>query len=147
MTVETMEQRAPYPALLARLVETCTYRPGWSVTLEDRKRDDDHGRGEAGGLTLVILTKGYNSYHPDQGENYRVYHYAIVPAATYDEQSWRRWLFEQFLRVEQHEAMEFFQIDGARPFAPVHAPGADPYVVHEYATDEQRRTSFRGEVS
>lgn len=33
-----------------------------------------------------------------------------------------------------------------RPFAPTHGPGDDPYTIKELATDEQRRTSFRGVV-
>lgn len=32
-----------------------------------------------------------------------------VPAAAYNEQSWTRWLLEQILLVEKHEAMEFFK--------------------------------------
>jgi hypothetical protein len=31
-----------------------------------------------------------------------------------------------------------------RPFAALHGPGDDPYVVHDRATDEQVRTSFQG---
>lgn len=98
------------------------------------------------GTTLVITTKGFDAYHPDRGTNYRVHHYFIVPAATYNRDAWRRWLFEQFAKVELHETMENFVIDGKRPFAPLHGPGCDPYVVHEYATDEQKRTRFTGEL-
>jgi hypothetical protein len=153
-----MYQPAPYPEILARLVARTVYRPGWQVTLEVLNRDDDHGRGEAGGLTLVIRTLGYDSYHPERGEHYSVYHYFIVPAATYDERSWRRWLFEQFLKVETHETMEFFalQPDGGpsvaladmeRPYAPSHGPGNDPYLIREVGTDLDRRTRFTGKVA
>lgn len=155
--VGTMKQWAPFPDLLADLVERLRYRPGWTFSLKDKQRDDDHGRGTAGGLTFVIETLGYNSYHVDQGEHYSVYHYFIVPAATYDERSWRRWIFDSILKVETHETCEFFSLERwtsneagdeylaiERPFAPIHAPGADPYTVVEYATDEERRTSFRG---
>ena len=48
--------------------------------------------------------------------------------------------------VERHEACEFFQIDGERPYAPHHGPGNDPYIVFDHGTDEDVRTSFRGEV-
>jgi hypothetical protein len=69
-----------------------------------------------------------------------------VPAATYNERSWRRWLLDRLLKVETHEACEFFQLDGERPYAPHHGPGWDPYMVIEHGSDEDARTSFRGEV-
>jgi hypothetical protein len=139
--METMTQTAPYPTELADLVENLTYRPSWRFTLEHK----DRGQGSQG-LTLCIFTKGYDSYHPERGQNYGVVHYMPVPPAAFDRRSWQRWLFEQLVLVERHEAMEFFQVDGERPYAPNHGPGRDPYVVHEYGVDEDRRTSFRGDV-
>lgn len=136
-----MHQAAPRPSELWDLVNKLAYRPGWHFVLADI----DRGQGSAG-LTLDIITLGYNSYHPDDGETYRVHHYMPVPPAAYDRRSWQRWLFEQCLLVERHEAMEFFQIDGVRPYAPSHGPGNDPYIVREIGTDEDVRTSFRGEV-
>ena len=87
----------------------------------------------------------------------RVNHYMPVPPAAYDGRSWRRWLFDQVLLVERHEAMEFFALtttsdvdgftyDPVRPYAPSHGPGNDPYLVREVGTDLDRRTSFRGDV-
>lgn len=131
--------RAPYPDELVGLVEHCTYRPGWTVELGDV----DRGQGSSG-LTLTITTRTINAYYSD--EPIRVRHLFPVPPAAYDVRSWRRWLFEQFRLVELHEAMEFFQIDGARPFAPSHGPGNDPYLIRELGTDLDRRTTFRGEV-
>lgn len=139
--IDQIRQEAPFPDVLANLVSRLTYRPGWRFVLADI----DRGQGSAG-LTLDIVTLGYDSYHPDQGESYRVHHYMPVPPAAYDERSWRRWLFEQCLLVERHEACEFFVIDGVRPYAPHHGPGNDPYIVFEHGTDIDARTSFRGEV-
>ena len=136
-----MTQTAPAPTPLIEMVGRLAYRPGWKFVLADI----DRGQGSAG-LTLDIITCGYDSYHPDRGENYRVHHYMPVPPAAYDERSWRRWLFEQILRVERHEACEFFVIDARRPYAPHHGPGNDPYIVFELGSDEDARTSFRGEV-
>jgi hypothetical protein len=138
---ETNAQTAPYPQELADLVESCAYRPGWRACLTPT--DFDRGQGSVG-LTLVITTKGYDTYHPERGETYCVNHYFPVPPAAYDQRSWRRWLFEQFRLVEGHEAAEFFQVGGQRPYAPNHGPGRDPYTVHELGTDEDARTSFRG---
>jgi hypothetical protein len=92
------------------------------------------------------VSLGYDTYHPDRGETYRVQHYFPVPPAAYDERSWRRWLLERLIEVERHEACEFFQIDGRRPYAPHHGPGNDPYIVFDHGTDEDMRTSFRGDV-
>lgn len=137
-----MTQAAPFPSELAALVDGLHYRPGWQFILDHL----DRGQGSEG-LTLDIITKGYNSYHPEHGETYRVHHYMPVPPAAYNRQSWQRWLFEQCLLVERHEACEFFAIDGERPYAPNHGPGWDPYIVTDLTTDLDRRTSFRGEVN
>lgn len=135
------EQVAPYPTILQDLVEHLVYRPGWTITL----RMLDRGQGSEG-LTLTIQTLGYDTYHLDRGESYRINHYMPVPPAAYNEVSWRRWLFDQILAVESHEACEFFQIDGKRPYAPHHGPGNDPYIVFDHGTDEEMRTSYLGEV-
>ncbi|HWU22987.1 MAG TPA: hypothetical protein VN088_15735 [Nocardioides sp.] len=136
-----MSQTAPYPRILCDLVDRLRYRAGWRFALADL----DRGQGSAG-LTLVITTLGTNSYHPEQTD-YRVNHYMPVPPAAYDERSWRRWLFEQLLLVERHEAMEFFQVGDDRPYAPSHGFGQDPYIVRELGTDQDRRMSFRNELN
>ena len=144
-----MRQVAPDPAPLAYLVARLSYRPGWAFKLADI----DRGQGSEG-MTLVITTLGYNSYHPGDGETYRVNHYMPVPPAAFDHRSWQHWLLEQCLLVERHEAMEFFAVRDSpgsehrvRPYAPSHGPGNDPYMIREAGTDLDRRTSFRGEVS
>ncbi len=131
---------APYPHDLHALVEATTYREGWRVSLSDMDRGQ-----RSKGLTLSIVTRTVNSYPPH--DPLRVQHLFPVPPAAYDARSWRRWLFEQFLLVEQHECMEFFTVDGVKPFAPSHGPGNDPYTVREYADDVDRRTSFRGDLN
>jgi len=144
-----MQQTAPYPAPLAYLVDRLSYRPGWSFKLAHL----DRGQGSEG-LTLIITTRGYDSYHPGRGENYLVNHYMPVPPAAFDCRSWQRWLFDQLLLVERHECMEFFTIHDSpgsehcvKPYAPSHGPGNDPYLVREIGTDADQRTSFRGELN
>jgi len=148
MTERVLSQTSPYPDVLTEMVSQVRYKIGWAFSLENR----DRGQGSVG-LTLCILIDTPDSYHPERRR--QVMHYFIVPAAAYDRQSWRRWLFDRVLDVETHEACEFFklvhaEVAGAgqveRPYAPNHGSGRDPYVIFEYATDEQRRTSFRGEV-
>jgi hypothetical protein len=145
-----MTQTAPYPDALAYLVERLVYRPGWAFKLAHT----DRGQGSEG-LTLIITTRGYDSYHPERGEHYKVNHYMPVPPAAFDERSWQRWLFDQLLLVERHECMEFFALIAPgdeepalmRPYAPSHGPGNDPYIVREIGTGLDARTSFRGEVN
>jgi hypothetical protein len=136
-------QVGPWPTDLADLVTRCVYREGWDLILRNEVRDpaDTHGV-ESRGLTLTIITNTINSYPPHQPM--RVRHMFAVPPATYNRESWRWWLFERFLSVERHECMEFFTIDGKKPYAPNHGPGWDPYLITVIATDEDRRTSFRG---
>lgn len=155
-----MRQIASRPGPLYSLVSRLQYRPGWEFSLLDL----DRGQGSEG-LTLVITTQGYNSYHTARGETYQVNHYMPVPPAAYDERSWQRLLFEQLLLVERHECMEFFafrvvpaghpseftsledeQCGLIRPYAPNHGPGNDPYTVRELTTETEQRTSFRGGV-
>ena len=135
-----MRQVAPYPHELADLVSKLGYKEHWRVWLEDV----DRGQGSKG-LTLVIQRYGPDSYNT--GRILPVNHYMLVPPASFNRRSWQMWLFEQFLLVERHEAAEFFVIDGHRPYAPLHGPGNDPYLIAELATDEERRTSFRGELN
>lgn len=143
-----MIQRAPFPTALEALVERMRYRPGWQFDLEEVDRDQDsEGVVVGAGLTLVIATLGYNSYRASDGEYYRVNHYFIVPAATYDERAWMRWLFDQVVLVETHEAMEFFKIDGRRPFAPNHGSGRNPYSILERGTEQDAATMFNGQTT
>lgn len=143
-----MTQAAPYPEILADLVRRLSYRDseGWRVWLEDDLQRDKPGRhsGESRGMTLIVQRCGPDSYNP--GQILRVNHYFAVPPATYDERSWRRWLFDTIGLVELHERMENFKIDGKPAYPPAHGPGNSPYLVLEYGTGLDRRTAFTGEV-
>lgn len=138
--VPPIKQTAPDPSELRDLVDKLEYRAFWQVDLVD---DLDRGQG-SGGLTLTVSIVTADSYHPEKKRG--VIHYFIVPAASYDRRSWQRWLLDQLILVETHEACEFFTIDGVKPYAPAHGPGNDPYTIRELATDVDQRTSFRGEV-
>jgi len=140
-----MTQVAPYPWVLADLVKLLTYKADWAFSLQDPVASPMFDRGQGSvGLTLVITIRTPDSYHPER--TVQVRHLFPVPPAAYDSRSWRRWLFDQVQLVERHEAMEFFQIGPARPFAPSHGPGNDPYLVREIGTVQDVRTSFRGDV-
>ena len=162
-TVKSNTQTAPWPYDLEVWVAKVRYRYGWHFTLQDMERapEDTHG-ASARGLSLVITTLPANSYHQQICEtcrstvsDYRVNHIFVVPAATWGSEAWRDWLMDRIEDVELHEAREFVRFewsgpDGDRvdlPYAPNHGPGRDVYRRYSYASDEDRRTSFRGEVN
>jgi hypothetical protein len=97
-------------------------------------------------LRLFITVKGYNNYKQD--EQFIVTHVQPVPHTTYNEKSWRRWIFEQCQRVMVHELGECvrFGPDEERPFAPMHGPGEDPYTLHEWRSEEDALTTQDGSI-
>lgn len=120
--------------VLERLVTLLQCKPRWTFKLLE----------EDGALRLVISVTGPNSR--DDG-NITVRHFFPVPTATYNEKTWLRWLFERCRGVENHELGEFFMIGGKRPFAPLHGPGEDPYLVHEFRDEVDARTTQNGSVT
>jgi len=140
MTIDINNNIGPFPEKLVGLIGDLEYRPGWTFSLENI----DRGQGSEG-LTFVIKSLGYDTYHPERGETYGVYHYFIVPAAAFDERAWMRWLLDCLIEVETHECCEFFQISGNRPYAPNHGPGRNPYSIIEQGTLEDAETRFTGE--
>ncbi len=137
-TLNTNE--APWPHELEKIVVQLAYRPGWRFALQH----EDRGQGSEG-LTFEVYSLGYDTYHVDRGEHYRVVHYFPVPPAAYNRESWARWVLDRLIEVETHECCEFLVVDGKRPFAPNHGPGWDPYVVRELNSTEAAETTFKGE--
>lgn len=139
---KVMAQVAPYPHVLVDLVRNrlSLRQPGWSVIIEDL----DRGQGSEG-LTVTFVALVPDSRRED-GRPTRVAHLFPVPPAAFNERSWRHWLFDRYCEVLRHEAAEMFEVDGRLPFAPLHAPGNDPYMVIE-ATEEEEHTDNRGRVN
>lgn len=139
---DLMRQEAPYPVILEQLVDTLAYRPGWRFALDDI----DRGQGSKG-LTFIVVSLGYDTYNPQDGERYRVQHYFPVPPAAFNEVSWRRWILDRMLEIERHEAAEFLQFDGERLYAPVHGPGFDPYIIFDHTNPDDVRIRFDGSIA
>lgn len=119
--------------LLAEIVSRTQCKPGWRFLL-DREE----------GLRLVIVVPGPNSWEPDQ--EFRVRHYFPVPLTTWNEKTWRRWIFECCRGVENHELGEWFQVGAERPFLPLHGPGEDPYTIHEFRDEVDARMTQDGSI-
>jgi hypothetical protein len=120
--------------ILLDLVVRVSCKPEWHFRLTNEDK----------ALRLVISVTGPDASNPNQ--DLTVSHYFPVPTTTYNERTWRRWLFERCRGVENHELGEWFRVDGERPFAPLHGPGEDPYTVHEYREDIDRRIRQDGIV-
>jgi hypothetical protein len=132
---------------LQQLVASLAYKPGWSFRVVSGNTFSmgavatepagnvstgtvaaSYAWPEGWAATLVIEIRT-----PDSGDPSRtilVSHHFSVPSASFCG-SWRRWLLEQILAVERHEACEFFQIGEGRPFYPEHGPDVDLYAVRE----------------
>jgi hypothetical protein len=136
---KVMTQVAPYPYALEALLARFTFKKGWEFHL----RDIDRGQGSEG-LTLNIVVSGPDSYAPER--MIHVAHYMIVPPAAYDERAWMRWLLDQIIQVETHEACEFFKVDGSRPFSPNHGPGRNPYSIIEKGSYTDAATRSNGSM-
>lgn len=120
--------------ILAKVVDEAEAFPNWTFRIHN----------EDGALRLVIQIRCTNNYHPD--EPFIVNHFHPVPITTYNEKSWRRWLFEQCCRTMNHEIGEALQFDGIRPFVPMHGPGEDPYTVHEWRPESDAMTTQKGSL-
>lgn len=96
-----------------------TYKEGWTIEISEYSP------------AIGCLRIGVPTTDSITGMPTRITHQIRVPPITVpngDEGYVRRWLFEQLVNVEKHEAMEFFAIDGKAPFFPDHSR---PYEVRE----------------
>lgn len=124
--------------VLAALLPRIKCKPGWSFRLR-MSNDDIYPK-------LVITVPGYDSSRPDDKIPMTVAHFYPVPEATYNEKTWRRWVFERCRGVENHELGEWFRDGAERPFAPLHGPGEDPYTVHEFRPEADALTTQDGSM-
>lgn len=120
--------------ILRKVVSEARCKPGWSFRIID----------EDGALRLVIEIDDVDNYQPKRP--FVVRHYHPVPITTYNEASWRRWVFEQCRRTMNHELGEALNFNGVRPFAPMHGPGEDPYTVHEIRPERDALTTQDGSL-
>lgn len=120
--------------LFAGLVKRVRCKLGWSFSVVE----------EHGAKRLVIMVEGIDARSVDQLLTVR--HFFPVPDATYNEKTWRRWIFECCRGVESHELGEWFMDGDERPFAPLHGPGENPYLVHEFRPEIDARTVQDGSV-
>lgn len=128
--------------ILRKLVGEVQCKPGWTFRLKD----------EDGALRLIINIPGVDTFNT--GHSLAIDHYHPVPITTFNEKSWRRWIFDQCVKSETHELGEWLRFGSGdkemRPFLPTHGPGEDPYANREYRNEDDAFTrqdgSMRGGV-
>lgn len=125
--------------LLAKIVRETRCKPNWTFMLVEENDDPLV-------LRLVIQINAFDNYNPDKPLSVR--HYHPVPITTYNEATWRRWIFDQCIRTMNHELGECLRFgnDEVRPFAPMHGPGEDPYTVHEFRPEKDFLTTQNGKL-
>lgn len=101
-------------------VSSLAYKPGWTFKLAG-----PHGR------FLCVFAVTADSLVPSRMRTTQ--HQFELPESFADEREFARWALARLLDVERHEAAEFFQFDGRRPFFPGHQ-GEDPYEHREVWT-------------
>jgi hypothetical protein len=66
-------------------------------------------------------------------------HEFIVPVATYNKDTWVRWVFECIDSIERHETCENFLVNGKRIYSPHHGNGENPYYMWYASYPEKKK--------
>lgn len=101
-------------ARYGRLVAQVTYKPGWVLKMS----------GPGGAFVCVFATTP-DSLAPERTRTTQ--HMFAVPTDDLTDRDFHRWLLERLLQAEQHEACEFYTVNGIRPFWPHHQDEGSPY--------------------
>lgn len=110
MTTGTTSAVISYPDhVLGPVLQTIRYKAGWSFGID------------SGGLKVGLETVDSD----DDNSRWFVHTFPIPPLWTPEEAE--DFVFACILKVESHEAAEFFRVNEQRPFLPHHFDGHDPY--------------------
>ena len=125
--------------LLRKIIEETRCKPHMSFTFFV---------SNDGAPFLHILFRERNNF--DDTKPFNVIHEHPVPFATYNEKTWRRWIFNQCMRSMSHEIGESLRFgegdDECRPFLPTHGPGEDPYDIREYRNEDDAFITQNGSM-
>lgn len=89
------------------------YKPGWRFRI-----------GGPGNRFLCVTATTLDSLSPDRERSTQ--HMFEIPCGL-GRRDFARWVFDRLLDAERHEAAEFFQFEGNRPFWPNHQDEGSPY--------------------
>lgn len=91
---------------LARFVSSLSYKPGWTFKLAG-----------PGSRFLCVYALTVDSQNPSRDR--LTQHQFEIPAGV-DQKVLCRWVLDQLLKIERHEACEFLRVDGRALFFPIH---------------------------
>lgn len=100
----------------AELVGSLGYKPGWTFKLG----------GPLGRFLCVFATTADSC-----GPGARCTQHMFEIPDGLDDRQFYRWVFDRLLDCERHEAGEFFNVGGVRPFFPHHQDEGSPYELVE----------------
>lgn len=89
-------------AALKQLLQKFTYKPGWTFDVERE------------GLVIRFTAIDADDHTKLAPVSFGV----TIPAFVRTDFPWDRWLLDQIMVVEDHEAREFFKINGVKVFDP-----------------------------
>lgn len=105
---------------LEGIIERLKYKPGWKFELENaglfRPLDWEQGIK----AYLMVTCRVPDSFHPETIVTIGQRHPVPPEMDWCDAGRIYHWLFQIIVQMERHEAAEFFQIEGERPFFPHH---------------------------
>lgn len=99
-------------------VSSLAYKPGWKFKIG----------GPLGRYLCVFATTPDSS---DVSKQRTTQHMFELPTGPLTEHEMARWVFDNILLCEQHEAGEFFRVAGFRPYLPNHNEEGSPYELVE----------------
>lgn len=119
---------------LERFLGLWTFGPQMTVAPRLVRHDDENY------AVLYVYLHTPNSYEPGFPDRHTGHEF-VVPVATYNYQTWRRWVYDRMCAAALHEVGEWFMDDGERVFAPHHGNGEDPYVQWQTRADREAQVA------
>ena len=96
------------PNPVKELIKELTYKEGWKFEVVPPFYDYGHEL-----LKVTVTTVDPKTKHPVD-----VTHRRPIPPTIWPADFWSRWLLDQIIDIETHEACEFFKLGDRRPFYP-----------------------------
>jgi hypothetical protein len=111
-------QQEPPPCCPADIIPSLVYKPGWQFKYDERRSGSR--------LCIRAVTVDSNQRTTTRATGHA---FALPPPMPY--RDFVRWAFYCCLLCELHEAGEFFEANGLKPFYPNHQDEGSPYELVE----------------
>lgn len=118
-----MTTRAEGYQILWDMVATLKYRDGWIARIFGGQPPF------TGKEQLNLNFECSTTDNRDRKTPYTSAHLFVVPKSAWSGDRWMDWLFAQCQKIDLHEAMELFEVNGQRPYWPHDNPDRNSYVL------------------